>query len=180
MQFIVFFIFWLFLIGCLLSVVWWSLRNGISPMPTSPKVKRRLLEILPQQVRGPVFELGSGWGSLALSLARHYPLLPVTGYETSPLPFYVSRLRAWMAQLPGLRLCRADFFAQPLGEAALVVCYLYPGAMLKLKSKFQHELQPGTWVISHTFAIPGWQPQAVYEVEDLYRTKIYVYLVSRH
>ena len=55
------------------------------------------------------------------------------------------------------------------------VCYLYPGAMRQLKEKFIKELKPGTMIISNTFAIPGWIPQQVWEVNDLYKTKIYRY-----
>jgi len=33
-------------------------------------------------------------------------------------------------------------------------------------------------VISNTFAIPGWKPISIYELDDMYRTKIYVYRVN--
>ena len=84
-----------------------------------------------------------------------------------------------LAKLPNGRLQRRDFFSMDLADAGLVVCYLYPGAMEKLKVKFERELKPGCWVITHTFAVPGWKAEAVYPVDDLYRTQIYVYRIPK-
>ncbi len=57
----------------------------------------------------------------------------------------------------------------------MVVCYLYPGAMRKLKDKFEQELAPGTLVVSNTFSISGWKPINVIDTHDLYNTHIYLY-----
>lgn len=161
------------------SIIVWSVRNGIAPMPTSPKAKKILLaKALPHEIQGPIFELGSGWGTLVFPLAKQFPLSQVTGYESSLIPYGVSKIVSFFFRQKNLRLARRDFFQEDLHEAALVVCYLYPGAMSKLKLKFEKELQPGTWVISNTFAIPGWYPIHVYEVNDLYRSKILVYKVA--
>lgn len=159
----------------LLSVVYWSLRNGISPMPTSSKARRRLLSALPKDVSGTIYELGSGWGTLVFPLARHYPHCRVVGYETSWIPFWISKLRQFFMRLPNLELQRRDFYQMPLQDAGLVVCYLYPGAMRLLSVKLSEELKPGTWVISNTFSLPGWLASDVLEVGDLYYSKIYVY-----
>ena len=98
-------------------------------------------------------------------------------YELSPLPYLFS----WIVNkiCPKHNLCfeRVDFFEKDLTDAGLVVCYLYPGAMARLKSKFDKELKPGTWVISNTFAVPGWHPVKIVEVADLYHTKIYLYRI---
>lgn len=164
-----------FLAGIVLSVVYWSLRNGISPMPTSPKAKRCLLSVLPDKLEGTLYELGSGWGTLLFSLAEKYPQSFAVGIENSHLPFWASRTLLKFRRLPNVRLLRKDFFDVPLEEAGLVVCYLFPGAMSRLKEKFEKELRPGTWVVSNTFAVPGWTPVDVVDVRDLYRSKIYLY-----
>lgn len=165
------------LLWTMLSIVIWSLYNGISPMPTSFKAKKCLFDHLPKEVCGTIYELGSGWGTLALPLARRYPHCQVVGFESSPFPFWISLARQHLSRLKNLSLRRQNFFQANLSDAELIVCYLYPGAMAKLKMKFHVELKPGTWIISNTFAIPGWNPQEVYEIEDIYRTKIYVYRV---
>jgi hypothetical protein len=164
-------------IGIAASIIQWSLRNQISPMPSSPKVKKSLFSQLPH-VKGKVYELGSGWGTLAFPLARHCPSSQVVGLETSTIPYTFCRLWLSVAKTPNLHFEKKDFFDVPLNDAALVVCYLYPEAMKRLKDKFEKELQPGTWVVSNTFAIPGWPPVKIVEVDDIYFTKIYVYRVN--
>jgi hypothetical protein len=162
-------------IGAGISIVYWSIRNGISPMPTSPRVAAKLLEALPEKVKGTVFELGSGWGSLAFPLAEKYPLNCIKAYESSPVPYYFSRLRLWIFPHANLQIHRRDFFEAPLGEAALIVCYLYPGAMQRLKDKFERELAPGTHIVSNTFAVPGWTALKTIDTGDIYGSKIFVY-----
>lgn len=174
------FIFFGTLLGILLCIVFWTILNGISPMPTSPKVKKQLFQILPKGIQGKIVDLGAGWGTLTFPLAEFYPDQQVIGYESSPIPFVYTKLAQQMARISNLKIVYADFFKINLGEAGLVVCYLYPGAMKKLKDKFEAELKPGTVVISHTFAVPDWSPKQVIHTDDLYKTPIYIYLMDGH
>lgn len=147
-------------------------------MPTSLKAKKSLVQALPDQLSiGKIYELGSGWGTLAFPLAHHYAEMHVIGYETSPIPYWASKIWAVFARTKNLSLLRRDFFLEPLNDASLVVCYLYPEAMRRLKTKFEKELKPGTWIVTNTFAIAGWKPEKIYEIPDLYRTRIYVYKI---
>ncbi len=157
----------------------YALRTGMPPTPTSPRVRAAMLDMLPDALNGTIVELGSGWGGLAVALARRFPDCRVVGYELSPLPWLVSRLRLMAAPAPNLRLHRADFRRAPLGDATVVVCYLFPAAMTKLRPKLDAELRPGTLVLSNTFAMPGWQPLATQTADDLYRSTIYLYRYRR-
>lgn len=171
----------LFFLCILISIVLGSIRSGISPMPTSPKVKNLLFsKALPSQIQGTIYELGTGWGTLAFPLAKRFPHSQVIGYESSPVPYWISVGLSWVIQNNNLRLVKQDFFQADLHDAALVICYLYPAAMSKLKQKFEKELPPGTWVISNTFAIPGWEPFEIHHVNDLYHSKIFVYKTGAH
>jgi Methyltransferase small domain len=157
------------------SIVAWAVKNGIGPMPTSPKQKRMLIQQLPTDVRGKVYDLGSGWGTLAISLAKHLPQCEVIGYESSPIPCYFSQLLQLFLHYPNLKFIREDVFRSFISDASLVVCYLYPAAMNQLKNKFDHELKAGTIVITNTFTIPGWKAEKTTEANDIYRSKIYFY-----
>ncbi len=167
------------LIGALLSIIYWSLKNGISPMPTTPYVRKELMQILPDLNRGKIAELGSGWGSLIIPLAKHYPDCHIVGYETSPIPYLVSRLRLKWMQLPNVSLFKKDFLEEPLDSFNLVICYLYPGGMQLLSPKLKKELPHGTWIVSNTFALPGWDPIKNVELCDLYHTHLYLYRQNR-
>ncbi|MBD3393179.1 MAG: methyltransferase [Chitinivibrionales bacterium] len=129
-------------------------------------------------INGDIVELGAGWGTLAFPLAKGFPHIRVTAVEISPVPFLFLQLRALVQKRANLEIVRRDILSVSLARAGLVTCYLYPDAMKKLKPKFENELQPGTVVVSNTFAVPGWEPSRVGELEDLYRTRIYEYRFS--
>lgn len=168
----------LFCLAIVFSIVWYAWACGITPTPTSPKVTQKLLEIAPELKEGLILELGSGWGTLARSLARHYPSCHVQAYEISLIPFLVSKIFQLFGRTPNLQITRLDFFQVSFAKADLIVCYLYPAAMIQLKTKFQRELKPSACVISHTFAVPGWQPYACVKANDLYRTPVYLYSIN--
>ncbi|WP_225409510.1 class I SAM-dependent methyltransferase [Stigmatella hybrida] len=163
------------LLGGMLSIVLFTLRTGISPMPTSGRVRRELLALLPEGLEGTVLELGSGWGTLAFALADACPQAQVVGFELSPLPYAFGRLRQWLAPRRNLRLVRRDFFHASFAEASLVVCYLFPEAMRRLAPKLTQELPRGAFILSHTFALRGWTPRRTAVTADLYRTPVYLY-----
>jgi predicted O-methyltransferase YrrM len=160
------------------TIVFYTLRNGISPMPTGGRVNRVVLDVLSDvNPNGRIVELGSGWGTLALGIGKRLPKCSVVGYENSPVPYFVSHLLRVVLVGANVVFDRVDFYRVALSGFDVAVCYLYPGAMEKLREKFASELRPGTLVVSHTFAVPGWEPERVVEVSDLYRTKVYVYRV---
>ena len=170
----VFSAFFIVAIGVVLLLVCvWTIKNGISPMPTSTKIKRALFEALPEHLEGAIVELGSGWGTLCFPLAKRYPNCQVIGYETSPIPYAVSKLLQLLIKQKNVRFERKDFFKEHLSGASMAICYLYPTAMENLKEKLEKEGRIA--VVSHTFRIPGWMPTKTIEVKDLYHTKIYFY-----
>ena len=143
-------------------------------MPTSRKVKKALFTLLPP-VQGKIYELGSGWGHLIFPLASRFPKASIHAYEGSPLPWLVSKGVQKVVRKPNLTLHRKDFFDVSLQDANLVVCYLFPGAMSRLKEKFERELKPGALIVSNTFAIPGWEPEKVIQADDLWKSNVYLY-----
>ena len=165
------------LLGGVASIVFHTLRTGISPMPTAPKVRRHLLSLIPPEQEGTVLELGSGWGTLAFALADRCPRAQVVAFELSPLPYTLSRLRPRLASRPNLRLVRQDFLRASFAGASLVVCYLFPGGMARLGPKLLAALPPGARIVSSTFALRGWKPLRTVLVDDLYRTPVYLYEV---
>lgn len=172
---------WLFfflLMGILGITILYSYWYGITPTPTSAKVKNKLFSMLPDLANSEIVELGSGWGNLAFALSRHFPKCKIRSYEISPFPFIVSKIIAYCLALPNLTIQRQDFFLVSLHNMSLVVCYLYPDAMQRLKTKFEKELSSQAYVISHTFAIPGWKPLRLEYAPDLYRTPIYLYQIK--
>lgn len=152
-----------------------TLYTGASPMPTPPAVARTMLDLLPEQIDGPIYELGSAWGSLAFAAAGRFPDAPVIAYEISPIPWIWSRLRLRLSHRENLSIRLRDFFGQDLSDAAVVICYLHPQAMEKLRKKLEAELRPGTLVLCNTFAVRGWTPVAETGADDLHKSRVYLY-----
>ncbi|MDO3411809.1 class I SAM-dependent methyltransferase [Saccharibacillus sp. CPCC 101409] len=164
----------------LLLIVYASVRNGISPMPTSRPVRRMVMrEIGRLPNRGHIVEAGSGFGTLALNLTRRFPLCKVTGVENSLIPLLSSRLLASANRMPRSRLSfrRGDLFAYEYENADLVVCYLHPAAMRRLGPILRERVADGTRVVSVFFAFDDWEPDTIAVCGDLYRTKVYTYTV---
>ncbi len=166
-------------IACLalLSIFWSTITLGISPMPTSPKVKREVLALVPPQLEGEVHELGAGWGTLAWAVATQCPRAQVIAWERSLFPFLFCRLRLLLQPRRNLTLRFADFHGADLCNAKLVLAYLWTGAMTKLGPKFEAELAPGAVVISHTFAWRGREAETTRITPDLYKTPVYRYII---
>lgn len=169
-----------------ISIVYTSLRNGITPMPSSLQVRRAVAGELNRLAGdGSAVEAGSGWGTLLFHLCRHCPGWRFTGVENSLVPLWISRMRAWLVSrfIPadGVSrggvpvIIRGDIYGYPFGTADAVVCYLYPGAMKRLSPLLRQQLGKGGTVVSVCFALPDWQADRVITCADLYRTKIYVY-----
>ncbi len=156
------------------SLVYFTLRTGISPMPSNRLQRAAILEAA-GETRGPIYELGAGWGSLAFALADRFPNAPVVAFERSWIPFAVMRLRQAVRPRKNLSLRRADFLRAPLGEAQLFVCYLFRGGMEALKPKLAREAANGARLVTHTFSVHGWTPASAQTLGDLYRTRVYVY-----
>lgn len=156
------------------SLVYWTLKLGISPTPTSPKVIKKLRRLWPELVSGEIHELGSGWGNLLPVLRNQYPHHLIIAHERSPVPRFCSIMLSYILKTRAI-ISNTDLFSSDLSKASLVICYLYPEAMSILSKQFKTILPKQCWIISHTFRLPGWTPVKTLQAGDLYRTPIYLY-----
>ena len=160
-----------------LSILWGTLRTGISPMPSSLRARAQIIELARRRSPSVLYELGGGFGSLAIPLAKQFPNAQVVAYELSWFPFSIAFLRATFSGLDNLSVQRADFLHQDLSDADLLVCYLFPGGMHALASKLERK-PCRTYVISNTFALPGHRPVETHRLNDLYKSPIYLYALT--
>ncbi|WP_461536840.1 SAM-dependent methyltransferase [Spongorhabdus nitratireducens] len=167
-----------------LSIIFYTLKLGIGPVPTAQPVRHgvaALLDSAPGLDRKPetVLELGSGWGGMLLWLACRYPQACIIGYERSLIPWFVTLLRIRFSRLSHrVRVERKDFMQAKLPAAGLIYCYLYRDGMRQLADKFEKAPATDSWLISSTFALPGFTPAAEQRCGDLYRTPVYAYRLA--
>jgi len=169
---------WASVLIVMVSILVGVLHTGISPMPSSRQAVQQVLQFVVPPRPGPIYELGAAWGSLAIPLAKALPDRRIIAYELSTIPWLFLWLRVRVSGLNNIDVVRRDFLLDDLGEAVVVVCYLYPGRMVRLSTKLQSELIPGTVVVSNTFALPGWVPEQTSQLQDMYRTRIYRFVME--
>ena len=148
-----------------------SFLYGAGYQPTPPEVARRMIEFGDVQRDDHVLDLGAGTGAL-LFLAARSKGATVTGVEAEPLRYLFLKIRKALSSVGGqVSLVWGDLFAQDLSEATVLVMFLWPGAMARLKVKFESELTEGVRVVSYWHPLPGVQPDRVDE-----KLKVYLYV----
>ncbi len=175
MEFIAIVLFFLVLLIAL-SIVWSTLKTGISPMMSSSKARQAMIAQISMNEKDVLIDLGSGWGTLVIAVAKNYPNKHVIGYELSWFPWLVSMLFKYRLGLDNLTLYRKDFKNADLSSAATLLCYLFPEGMQALEDKLKHDVVNNKiTIVSNTFALPSYKPTNVIKLKDFYQTPIYVY-----
>lgn len=168
---------WFFLLlgGIFLSIVISTWKFGISPMPSSRLAKDAIIKLLASLSTNEIYELGSGWGGLAMQIAKTFPKTKVIAYEASPIPWLWSFCVAKIKGIKNLELIYRDFIQEDLNNAEVIVCYLYPKGMKLLQEK----LKKNHTVISNTFAFPEASPTQTLFLDDFSSTRVYFYKITQ-
>lgn len=161
-----------------LSLVVDTLKLGISPMPSSKKAYNAIVKLVNIETTAPIIDLGSGWGSFVIRIAKRNPEKQVVGYELSLLPWLTSVLLKKALGLHNLTLYRKNIYNVTLPEGSVVICYLYPEAMEKIKNKLTAEQSKIKLLISNNFAVPSWKTHKIIRLDDFYKSPIYLYKMS--
>jgi len=168
----------LILVIAILAILGGTLVTKVPPEPSTKKAWTVMEDLLPERVEGTVYELGAGWGGVALSLAKRYPENPIVAIELSPLPYLVSWLRARLSGASNLEVRFVNALDVSITDAGLITCYLFSDVMARLEPKFVDQLPTGATVISNTFALPSLRAEEIREAQDRHRSKIYRYVMG--
>jgi hypothetical protein len=139
-----------------LSLVFPTLLTGVPTLSSSKSEATDVVALLkhaklPEQAV--IIDLGSGWGTLVVALARAFPHASVQGVEMSPFPYLVSRLRT--RSLSNVSLRWGNFFRSDLRNADAITCYLMPNPMGPVCDLLDRTIRLGTHVVSNTFLFRG-------------------------
>jgi precorrin-6B methylase 2 len=105
-----------------------------------------------------VVDLGSGDGRIVIAAARKFGARAI-GIELDPPLVRKSREAAAAAGVAGrATFVEGNVLFADISQATVVTIYLLPGLINQLQPRFLEELLPGTRVVSHAFAMTGWQP----------------------
>ncbi len=164
----------LFLLLNLISVIIYTFKIGISPMPSSQKSRMEILKLLKNSSNDEIIDLGSGFGTLSIFLASKLQEKHITAYELSFVPWAMSVILKKILNIKNLTIYRKNYLEENLHNATLI-CYLFPKGMELLEDKLFEECI-NTEIISNTFAFRNIKARDITYVNDLYKTPIYKYL----
>lgn len=108
-----------------------------------------------------VYDIGCGDGRIVIYAAKTYGARGV-GIDIEPERIRESRINAKTAGVEKLvRFELADATKVDISEATIVTMYLLPESNELLRPKLERELQPGVFVVTHNYMIPGWEDKEV-------------------
>ena len=157
-----------------LSILIYTLRCHVPPMMSSPQAMVVITKIVPDG-NETIYELGSGWGNLLFAFARKYPHRRIIGYELSPLPWLISYLIKFIFRYHNVEIYRKDFLKISQINNAVIVTYLYTGAMQRIIEIIDSGQWKPSILISNSYALPGKIPDSQFTLSNVYRNPVFIY-----
>ena len=154
-------------------------KNSLAPyVRTMPAVVDAMLELADLSADDVIYDLGCGDGRIILRAAELYGTNGL-GVDLDDDCLKVARQRAKeMGVGDRVRFRRQDLLKLNCSAATVVALYLLPKSNLALRDKLRAELTPGSRIISHSFDMGDWQPDATSTASDAINTySIYLWRV---
>ncbi len=127
-------------------------------VPTVPALVDKMLDMAQVTPRDVVYDLGSGDGRTVIAAARRGAR--AVGIEYDENMVALSRRNAVQAGVAGrATFVQADLFKTDLSPASVITMFLLPRINVQLRPTLLG-LKPGTRIVSNTFTMDKWQPDA--------------------
>lgn len=172
--------------AALLSMEYYSRKAGVAPAPSTPWMRKATIRCLSEVIKergqdNPViYELGAGWGALAIAAAKANPKVHIVGFEISPVPLWIARIRAKLGGLKNVEFRGESFFDSDFSKADIVLTYLTINLLGQVKPHLENGLPQGAHIICNTFAVPGWEVIRIEHVTKvLYDFNVYIYEIGK-
>jgi len=145
-----------------------SFAFGAGYEPTPRRAVETMLRFAEVGPRDTVYDLGAGTGAIVFRAARIYRA-HVVGVEVEPFRFLILRLRRALGPFADrISLRWGNLFNLDFRNASVITAFLWPGAMARLRPKFESELPPGARIVSHCHPVPGWTPEKYDKATEVY------------
>ena len=126
--------------------------------PSGAEVVQAMLRLGKVAVGDVVYDLGCGDGRIVIAAVRERGARGVC-VDIDPQRIAESRDNARAAGVADrIQFRNEDLFTTDIGDATVVMLFLYPDLNLKLRPKLWKELKPGTRVVSHWHDMGDWKP----------------------
>ena len=166
------------------SLFWWSLPLVLLYLPTfltrvpyypsNPLIFEAIDQVVQVQQKIIFTDLGCGFSSLLVYLAKRYPAGKFVGYEISPLCYLVSRLRA--LRFSNITIRYHSFWRADLSDFTIIYAFLAPPPMEPLWQKLKSEMRKDSILIVNSFALKK-AAERVIEIRNTPQ-KLYIYFTT--
>ncbi len=155
---------------------------GQTPLPRAPFVVTpddvvvRMLELAKVSRRDVVYDLGCGDGRIVIEAARRYGARGV-GIDIDPARIAEAEDNARKAGVDRLVTFRIqDALQTDVSDATVVTLYLLSSLNVSLRPRLTRQLDPGSRIVSHSFAMGDWEPEVIDSFTDASGTAQTLYL----
>jgi ubiquinone/menaquinone biosynthesis C-methylase UbiE len=138
---------------------WGERGESVAPyVPTPMNVVKTMLELAKAGPGDTVFDLGCGDGRILMMAVEEFGVDRAVGYELNRHLVDTALKNIATKNLnQKIEVAIGDFMGVDLRPATIITLYLTTTGNVKLRPKFQKELQEGTRIISHDFPILEWK-----------------------
>lgn len=126
-----------------------------------------------------VYDLGRGDGRIVIAAVRQFGARGVC-VDIDLQRIAESRANAQRAGVAErILFLNQDLFETEIGDATVVMLFLWPSVNLKLRPKLPRDLKPGTRVVSYIHGMNDWTPQKMKTVEGARGPrKLYLWVIE--
>jgi SAM-dependent methyltransferase len=133
--------------------------------PTPQNVVAQMLRLAQVSEGDVVYDLGCGDGRIVIAAVKEHRARGVC-VDIDPERIRESRANASAAGVAErIRFREQDLFTTEIGDATVVMLFLWPEVNLKLRPRLWRELRPGTRVVSYVHDMGDWKPQQTITVQ---------------
>ncbi|MGH8701853.1 MAG: SAM-dependent methyltransferase [Burkholderiales bacterium] len=133
-------------------------------VPTPGEIVDTMLKLAAVSKKDTVYDLGCGDGRIVITAAQKYGARGV-GIDIDPERVEEATANVRKAGVADrVKIIRGDLFEADISAATVVTLYLLTELNLKLRPKLLRDLNPGTRIVSHAFAMGDWKPERTADV----------------
>ena len=143
-------------------------------VPTPNDIVATMLRMAAVTKKDTVYDLGCGDGRIVITAAQKYGARGV-GIDIDPERVAEATENVRKAGVADrVKIIRGDLFEFDISSAMVVILYLLTELNLKLRPKLLRDLNPGTRIVSHAFAMGDWKPERTADVSG---TTVYLWRI---
>jgi predicted O-methyltransferase YrrM len=149
-------------------------KLDVGYMPTPYEIVEKMLNMANVRNSDMVYDLGCGDGRVVVMAAKERGATGV-GIDLDPVRIRESEENARKAGVADrVRFLQQDLFKTEIGDATVVMIYLWPEVNIRLRPKLFAELKPGTRILSHNHDMGEWKPDQYAEIS---KHRIYFWVI---